>query len=741
LDNIGITGRHYSGFVMLGIQAFNTPQKTFLSPEDCTELNYTWLRDELKIEPSEITFIEDVWAGGGNLGPSIEYFVKGLEIGNMVFMKYKVEDNNELIDLPIKVIDVGIGLERIPWLINGYANSYRDTFGVAYDFLSDRLNVKENKELLSEFAKYSCRLNVDEEDDISKQWQQIASKLNKTQEEIKESISLIKDRCVCLDHTRTLLMAVEDGLLPSNLSGGGNLRSALRRVFSILHQNGWWNLVKLEGLDELLNLHRAQLKSICGSFDNNSSLNKIVEAEYNRWLSTEEEHKKQIAKLQSKGQLSASDWIIAVSSWGIVPERIEQVTGQAAPANLHQLISESKSDKKIIKHTLKMNSDWSETQTLFYDNSELSTFTGTVLDIIKDKNKTFVILDKTAFYPSSGGQESDIGYIEIDKEKYKVVECLKSGKWIYHVIEHLPSFNIKGKELKGVVDMKRRKQLVRHHTAAHILSAVCRQILGPHVWQQGAKKTPIEAHIDISHYQGLSKSEETNIENEANKIIQMRLPITIYNLNRTDAEFKYGFRLYQGGAIPNSNLRIVDIKGIDVEACCGIHSKDTGEVGVIQVLKSQRVSDGVVRINFVAGERAYEEITKQKAIINELCQLWKIESKVIVKTAERFFKDYKKMSNENKELESQLLGNQVKMLLNKEDAKIGLVITQKSDPRFYFSGLSKYDTTLKEVKKGLIVVGSNFVIGILGDPNAFDLTKLQDQIKGNMKIRTNVSSI
>ena len=443
LDNIGITGRHYSGFIMLGIQAFNTPQTTYLSPEDCIELNYTWLRDELKIEPSEITFIEDVWAGGGNLGPSIEYFVKGLEIGNMVFIKYKLGDNNELINLPIKVIDVGIGLERIPWLMNGYVNSYKNTFGLAYEFLSDKFNIKEDQALVKQFAKYSCRLNVDEEDNINKQWEQIANKLNRTQEEIKKNISPIKDMCICLDHTKTLLMAVEDGLLPSNLGGGGNLRSALRRVFSILHQNGWWDSIKLEGLEEIFNLHRSQLRSICGSFDNNSSLNKIVEIEYNRWLSTKEQHNKQIAKLQHKAKLSASDWVIAVSSWGIPPERITQVTGQVAPANLYQLISESKNDKKPAKHILKANLDLPETQALFYEDSELSAFTGTVLDVIQDKNKAFVILDKTVFYPLSGGQESDIGYIEIDNKQYNVIECVRSGKWIYHSIEPSPIHNLK----------------------------------------------------------------------------------------------------------------------------------------------------------------------------------------------------------------------------------------------------------------------------------------------------------
>jgi alanyl-tRNA synthetase len=89
LDNIGLTGRHYSGFVMIGIQVFNYPNEYHFFKEECVEFNYNWLTKKLLIKDEEITFCEDIWAGGGNLGPSIEYFIGGMEIGNMVFMQYK----------------------------------------------------------------------------------------------------------------------------------------------------------------------------------------------------------------------------------------------------------------------------------------------------------------------------------------------------------------------------------------------------------------------------------------------------------------------------------------------------------------------------------------------------------------------------------------------------------------------------------------------------------------------------
>jgi alanyl-tRNA synthetase len=92
------------------------------------------LTQELGIDPDEITYVEDVWAGGGNLGPSIEFFVRGLEVGNMVFMQYKTFHDGSREELDIKIIDTGTGLERISWLMNGTSTSYMDTFKNALAF-------------------------------------------------------------------------------------------------------------------------------------------------------------------------------------------------------------------------------------------------------------------------------------------------------------------------------------------------------------------------------------------------------------------------------------------------------------------------------------------------------------------------------------------------------------------------------------------------------------------------------
>jgi len=124
LDNIGITGRHYSGFIMLGIQVFNSPTNYKFFKDETLEFNHKWLTQDLGVNPDEITYIEDVWAGGGNMGPSMEYFIRGMEVGNMVFMQYKTFHDGSREELDIKIIDTGIGLERVAWIYNGSPTSY-----------------------------------------------------------------------------------------------------------------------------------------------------------------------------------------------------------------------------------------------------------------------------------------------------------------------------------------------------------------------------------------------------------------------------------------------------------------------------------------------------------------------------------------------------------------------------------------------------------------------------------------
>ncbi len=747
LDNIGITGRHYSGFIMLGIQVFNLPNKYLFFKEECVEFNLRWLIDELEIHPDQITLIEDVWAGGGNLGPSVEYFVGGLEVGNMVFMQYKTFPDGSREELPVKVIDVGIGLERIPWLINGTPTSYMDVFKNSFTYLKSKLGIEVNNEVWEKFGPLSCQLNIDEVDDIEQTWRHISEMIGIPVQTVKEAISPVKDMYIVLDHTRTVLMIIEDGSLPSNVGGGANVRNILRRVFALLKKRGWWDLLGMDGLIELFMIHKEDLKEMYGEFKEYKSFRSIIEVEYDRWIKTDTEQKDKLQKLlkKNKNKLSIDDWIVAITSWGIPADVVAQISGMEIPGNLYYEIAErqekiTKAPEPILYNTAHLPA----TESIYYHDHTLSHFHASIVDIFPNITMNgipnIVILDKSAFYPTSGGQQHDTGKLSFKGVEYTVIDVEKVGHCVLHILDRAvegygTDDGLRGAPVEASIDMARRNQLRNHHTGTHIVFASCRKVLGPHVWQNGAKKTVEQAHLDITHYKSLSHEEEQQIENEANRIISLCRPIEKGFMDKAEAEKQYGFSLYQGGIVPGSTLRVVNITGVDTEACCGTHCDNTAEVGWIRILKSQRVSDGIVRLYYVAGERAIERLNQEDAVLNNLSEMWKIPLNDIPTTAERMFKGYKKYETKAKKLEEQLIDMTVRCIASDSSLSRVFVKSDREDPTIYFSFLKKSADVLKQAGKSVIFISPKFLYGLMNVDHQTDLDALVNTVGGENPVK------
>ena len=223
-------------------------------------------------------------------------------------------------------------------------------------------------------------------------------------------------------------------------------------------------------------------------------------------------------------------------------------------------------------------------------------FHATVLKVVDDR---YLILDQTAFYPRGGGQEPDTG--EIDG--IKVVEVTKQKDVVLHKIEGGRRL-AEEQNVHATVNCRRRDLITKHHTATHVLNSASRNTLGSWVWQNSAFKEESYGRLDITHHSTLTKEEVQRIEHMANSVIRENLPVIIKTYDRGDAEQRFSFRIYQGGVVPTSNVRIVNINGWDIEACGGTHVKSTGEIGLVKIFKSERIQDGVVRLEFVAGEAA-----------------------------------------------------------------------------------------------------------------------------------------
>ena len=503
LDNIGLTGRHYSGFVMVGNHVFNYPEKFVYFTEGVVEFNYRYLTEGFEIPPVEITFIEDVWAGGGNLGPSMEYFVRGLEVGNMVFMQFKTFHDGSFEELPIKVIDVGIGLERLPWLINGSATSYVDVFATAYKYLTELLSIEMNNEVWEKIGPYTCRLDVDEAEDLGKVWQEISDLIDTPIETVKEAIGPLRDIFIILDHTRSALVTICDGSLPSNIGGGSNLRNIIRRTFAVMKKNGWWEQMTFDQFMHIFECHKIDLAELYGPQAEYKSFGDIIKMEYERWTNTDEVQKKKLeALIKKKKTLDLDDWIVVMTSWGIPADTIAQISKQPVPLNLYYTIaSQQEKMVKAAEQVLYNTQHLPETTNLYYDNHKLYDFEAQIVDLFlnvtQKQSKNIVCLSQSAFYPTSGGQQHDTGTIVIESETYNVVNVEKVGKVILHILDRplaKDNSELIGLTVQCSLDQARREQLRNHHTGTHVMFAACKQVLGPHVWQHGAKKTIHQAH-------------------------------------------------------------------------------------------------------------------------------------------------------------------------------------------------------------------------------------------------------
>ena len=213
-----------------------------------------------------------------------------------------------------------------------------DTFLNAYGLLSSKLQLQQDEKIWGGFGQYSSQLDVDEAEDIDKTWQQIGDLIGLDVQEVKDKVSPIKDMYIILDHTRTILMTITDGCLPSNIGGGSNIRNILRRVFAILTKNDWWDKIGgLEGLFDLFSKHKIDLEQVTGPFREYKSFESIIKVEHDRWLNTDEAQQKQLTKLikKKKGNLSIDDWILAMTSWGIPADTIAKLSGTAMPNNLY----------------------------------------------------------------------------------------------------------------------------------------------------------------------------------------------------------------------------------------------------------------------------------------------------------------------------------------------------------------------------------------------------------------------
>lgn len=650
VGNVGVTGRHYTGFVMFGQHAFNTPKTgTFYWKDQALENDYNYLTQVIGVKPEDLVFREDVWAGGGTFGPSIEYFAKGIELGNCVFMQYQELDDGTSRELATKVIDMGAGLERLAWYTTGTPSSYDTTFGNVIQQMKRSTGVHLDEDLFLRYAKLSGLLNM-EDGNVKQKRGEIATQLGMDESRLFSTIAAQQALYAICDHLKTILYTTTDGQLPSNGGGGYNLRLLLRRVFGFNAEFSF-NL----DMPRILGDHVKELKGFDDSLiEGLETAIDVVHEEQKKFNLLQETGKKKlqivVEKLKKDSKpLEKKELVTLYESHGI-PYEMAVDLGKKAGVQVEEVFDfyeqvGVKNEKKKEKKT-KLAVDVEQfpiTKTLYYEKLYEDEFEAKVLGIIEAN----IILDQTLFYPEGGGQSFDTGTLN----GVGVKNVQKIQNRVLHEVEDPTKFQV-GQTVKGFISRERRANLMHNHTATHLLNAMCRKVLGPHIWQAGAQKSPEKAHLDVTHYKKITPEQAKQIEELVEQHVQAKIPVNKFEMDRTQAEQKYGFRLYQGGFVPGKVLRLVEIAGIDIQACGGTHINNTEEIGFFKIQKVESVQDGIERITYSTGPPALKWVQDREEKMKRVTQILNTTEQDLEKAAQNLMDEFKRARKEAEDLKA-----------------------------------------------------------------------------------------
>jgi alanyl-tRNA synthetase len=718
IENVGVTGRHFSSFCMIGQHSI--PNGNGYWKDECVDLDYRLLTDAFGIKREEVVFVEDVWAGGGSFGSSLEYYVRGLELGNAVFTEFQGELGNHT-TLDQKIIDMGAGLERFAWITMGTPTAYDCCFGPITNKMFEAAGVDVDSSILSRYFTAIAK-GFERYPDLSQVRKAAIKESQITEQMLNKTITPIEGIYMIADHLRTLIFAISDGALPSNVGGGYNLRIILRRVMATIDRLG----LSFD-LDELIDSHIDYLKNTYPELEQyRSEVKTIINIEVGRYRESKSRMERIASNIKSQGKkLEVDDIIRLYESDGVTPDYLKehQIISEIPDTFYTRLSELHQSEKKKTAEEFELHGI-ADTDLLFYGDDPMQ-FDAKVIKVIKSK---FVVLDRTSFYARGGGQEPDHGKINgVD-----VVDVTKHGGIVLHEIKGTaPS---EGSTVRCEVDSKRRKSITKHHTSTHIVNYSARATLGSWVWQHSAFKEDDYGRLDITHHSSLSDDEIRKIESAANALIQKNLPVTIKEYDRGQAEQMFGFRIYQGGVVPVKMVRIVRIEDYDIEACGGTHVKRTGDIGILKITKSERIQDGVVRLEFVSGQAAIEYMQKQESDISTIIKSLGSNREKVLKSFEHAMNDSEAAKRKLKQMIKRTSPAAAKNAIDSAESlgavKFYSIIDEELDEEFHIAvgeEAIKQDSAM--IYCAFLVKGGGIKIIVFAGQDASKLFKAGDVVK------------
>ena len=691
VDAVGRSGRHLTTFEMMAHHVFNRPAEgeEIYWMETCVEHCHTMLTDTFGIDSSEITYVENPWCGGGNAGAAVEVIVGGLELATLVFMDMEEHPEGEVElkgdryrKMPLQIIDTGYGLERFCWAAAGTPTIYEAIYPESVDWLKSLSKFDDVAKqwpsidldrLLSEMSRLNGIMNIEAGVDGDKLVSLFLARLQDrgielTAEQFTGITEPLSNIYAIPDHLHALCNMLGDGLVPSNAKAGYLARMLARRVLRMRDELGLE--VPLSDLAE----HHLDV-NLGGHLNkqHRGGLLEILTLEEERYVEMLRKGV-QVLQTQLKGLNKAAETIpdedlfTLNDSHGLAPDmavalarkagwtQVALRTGFSAEmAERHARLAKEAAREPPSSGTGYMTDDLPATVTDYYDDVYAQSSTSKVMACFErhgTEGEFAVVLDRTLFYPEGGGQEGDRGTLAQGDSMVHVLDTQKQGDIILHFTNGRLTV---GEQVEVRLDWQRRKQLMDHHTAVHIVGGAARHLLGPHIFQAGSHLSVESGRLDITHFHRLTRDDLDAMESMANQVLASVASTEKSQLNRKDADLVHGFDLYQGGAPKGDSIRILKIAEHDTQACGGTHHDEPGQIGSIRIVRSTAVQDGVERLHIVAGEAALAYARTQDELLRSSAEVFGVHQDDLPKAAARFFKEWKEQRKTIEHLESEIV--------------------------------------------------------------------------------------
>ncbi len=697
IERVGITARHGTFFEMLGNFSFGDYFKTDATKwawEFCTEVlempvDKIWISiyeddDEtfdiwtknVGVSPERIVRLgkeDNFWEHGeGPCGPCTElYFDRGekygcgkptcgvgcecdryVEFWNNVFSQFVSDGKGNYTPMDHPNIDTGMGLERLACILQGVDNL----------FLVDTVQniMKKISELVH--AVYG--------------------------ENEKTDVSLR----VITDHIRSTTFMISDGVMPSNEGRGYVLRRLLRRAA----RHGRLLGVKEPFLYQVVDTVVRENPAYPELSEKRDLIVKVIKTEeesFGRTLDQGFALLDDIIKKSSVNRISGEDAFKLNDTFGFPIDLIKEVAEEKGMTvdidGYNELLKEQKVRAKNARKNAGADAWLSDA--VDFSGIERTEFVGytqlaadsTILAVVKDGEKVqfggtgenvVIVLGQTPFYAESGGQVGDTGIITSDNAKVKVLDTVKDNNGIYmHRCEIVEGTIEVGDNVRAEVNEEVRRSIMRNHTAAHLLQAALRNILGTHVEQAGQLVTADKLRFDFTHFSALSQEELAQIEKQVNDVIFQGIDVITKEMPVDEAKKLGAMALF--GEKYGDIVRVVMVDDYSKEFCGGTHIDNTSKIGLFRILSEGSVASGVRRIEAVTGKAVLAVLDEYAGIIEKSMKILKTTNiNDFVTSCEHTVNEVKEKDKAIEKLTAKLSVMNIDGLLGKAESQNGIRI-------------------------------------------------------------------